>query len=82
MPNQLPGIGTNLIAFKRKPNRSIVRATIVAHPDSARGSAVLFDGKVYDSLTSAARAATGYETNGWLWWKNEDGSLLNRESTS
>lgn len=33
---------------------------------------VLYNGKKYRSLSGAASDITGYQTNGWLFWKRKD----------
>ncbi|MHC3129233.1 MAG: DUF2924 domain-containing protein [Candidatus Bathyarchaeota archaeon] len=38
----------------------------------------LHDGKEYDSLSAAARAVSGYQENGWRFWKYKDGDKYPR----
>lgn len=64
--HELPPIGTKIVCrFKEKE----YDALIVASSDSSLGKAIEFDGKLYFSLSSAARAITGFPTNGWRYWK-------------
>ncbi len=74
----LPPTGTQLIGQRRKPRPHIVRGSVVADLGFPLGRAVDVDGKRFATLSAAARSVVGYETNGWVWWKNGDGTPLAR----
>ena len=67
----LPPVGTVLRhEIRRKGGNNILLAKIVK-TDSKAGKGILYDDKIYDNMTTAARAAGGYVVNGWVYWKIE-----------
>ena len=61
--HEMPPIGTRL---KGRTRGQDVYAEIVSVGDRI---GILFDNKVYTSMSAAAKAATGNSTDGWLFWK-------------
>ena len=60
-----PKIGTKLVGRSRG---QIVEAVVVAvRPDVGR-VVVEMNGRRYNTLSAAAKAAVGNETNGWRFW--------------
>ena len=63
---ELPPIGTILEGkFKGTP----YKAKIVGDKTSPKGKAIKFEGKLYLSMTAAAKSITKQSTNGWRFWK-------------
>lgn len=61
----IPLIGTQMRGLYKGATYSaeVVRA------DSETGTAILFDGKLYNSMSAAAYAVTHYYVNGWKFWQ-------------
>jgi hypothetical protein len=76
----LPAVGTKLVAYRRKPTRHTVYGEIVADDSFPLNRALQVGENRYGSLSAGARAIRGSEANGWLMWKNVDGSPLRRSS--
>lgn len=63
---ELPPIGTVLHGkFKGEP----YEAKIEKDDSSRNGRSIKFEGKLYPSMTAAAKAITKQPTNGWRFWK-------------
>ena len=62
--HEMPPVGTRL---KGRTKGNDVYAEIVSREKDTVG--ILFNGVVYDSMSAAARAATGWSIDGWLFWK-------------
>ena len=61
-----PGVGQTLVhRFRKRPGQ--VTAEVIAVIAGGRVS-VRVGSTTNASLTAAARAAAGYETNGWIFW--------------
>ena len=77
----LPPIGTRLNAYHRGKPRS---ATIVAAANFTLGRGVRTGKSVHASLSAAGAAITGYQVNGWRFWRAIDdaGRVLERDSTA
>lgn len=63
---ELPPAGTHL---KGKFLGIEYKARIVKDKDSPVGRAVKYEGKLYPSMTAAAKAITKQSVNGWRFWK-------------
>lgn len=63
---ELPPVGTKLNA---KFHGIKYKANIVTDRKSPNGRAVKFDGRLYQSMTAAAKAITDYNVNGWRFWR-------------
>jgi hypothetical protein len=62
---ELPAIGTALEGkFKGIP----YKAKIVKDESSPKKRAILYNGKLFPSMTAAAEAITKQPTNGWRFW--------------
>ena len=77
----LPPIGRRLTAYHRGRSRS---ATIVAAAEFTSGRGVRAGRRVYASLSGAGAAITGYQVNGWRFWRavDEAGRVLERGATA
>jgi len=63
---ELPLAGTVLKGkFKGKP----YTAKIVKDKTSPNGRSIKYDGKLYKSMTAAAKVITKQSVNGWRFWK-------------
>jgi hypothetical protein len=76
----LPEVGTKLVANRRKPVPALVEGVIVSAPETLGDRSLIVDGERFQSLSAAANRITGNPCNGWIWWKNADGSPLKRGS--
>jgi hypothetical protein len=63
---ELPPVGTKMTGRGRLKS---YHAVIVKDPQAKSGKSVKLDGKLYSSLTAAAKSLTGYSINGWRFWK-------------
>jgi hypothetical protein len=70
---ELPPVGTRLRATYKGQE---LTAEIVSDPARPHKRAVRLGEVIYRTLSGAAVAATGHSTNGWKFWKREDGSDL------
>jgi hypothetical protein len=68
---ELPKKGTTLTA---KYQGKKCAATVVDVNVETQRVVVKYNGKTYQSLSSAAKAATGHDTNGWVFWGLENRS--------
>lgn len=75
MPMQLPPAGTRLISRRHRGRHrgEFTVGKIVDDSNFPGGRAVDVDGVRYSTLSAAAKAVSGHETNGWVWWHLEDG---------
>lgn len=64
--HQMPPAGTRL---RGKTKGQEFHAEVVELSNGKAGVGILFKGKVYRSMSGAARAATGHSVDGWLFWK-------------
>ena len=63
---ELPPTGTVLNGkFKGTP----YKAKIVKDQSQKSGRAIKYDGKLYPSMTAAAKAITKQSVNGWRFWR-------------
>jgi hypothetical protein len=63
---ELPPVGTVLTGkFFSEP----YEAKIIKDKTRPEGKAIKFHGKLYPSMTAAAKAITKQETNGWRFWR-------------
>ena len=63
---ELPPVGTVLNGkFKGIP----YKAKIVKDKSQTSHRAIKYDGKLYSSMTAAAKAITNQSVNGWRFWK-------------
>ena len=74
--HQMLEIGAELIHQTRPKEgpRKILNATVIdITPGIKKGSKshifIRYDGKIYQSISAAARAASGYTVDGWDYWK-------------
>lgn len=63
---ELPPAGT-ILEGKFKDTR--YKAKIVKDKNQTSGKAISFEGKLYSSMTAAAKSITKQSTNGWRFWK-------------
>ena len=77
----LPPIGTRLTAYHRGKPRS---ATIVPAANFTSGRGVRAGKSVHASLSAAGAAITGYQVNGWRFWRAIDSAsrVLERGATA
>ena len=70
--HEMPPFGTVLVHKTRpKQGESTKLFAKVVKTDSKNGVGILCDGKIYRSMTAAARVAGGYIVDGWNYWKND-----------
>ena len=58
----------------------MVEGEVVADAEAPGSCVLIVDGERFHSLSDAATQITGSSRNGWLWWKNADGTPLKRGS--
>ena len=63
---ELPPVGTPL---NGKFKGTMYKAKIVKDKSQASGRAINYAGKLYPSMTAAAKAITKQSVNGWRFWK-------------
>lgn len=66
---RLPFIGTNLIG---KFKGTVYKAQIVKDETKPSRKAIKFAGRLYSSMTAAAKVITKQPTNGWRFWKIQE----------
>lgn len=71
--NDLPPVGTELHALRRKPSKERVTASIVEDSQFPGGRAVECAGRRFATLSAAAAAYSRTARNGWVWWRTTDG---------
>lgn len=64
--HKIPPVGAKLAGRTR--GQYVFAEVVQAETKTSVG--ILFDGTVYESMSGAARAATGYSINGWVFWKS------------
>ena len=64
--HDMPPLGTRL---KSRTKGREEYAEVVEDAKAKSGIRILFRGKIYSSLSAAAREATGHSTNGWNFWR-------------
>ena len=62
-----PRPGDKLVHRFRK-RRSHVEAMVISVDQASGRVGLEMDGREYPSLSAAASAVTGHETNGWIFW--------------
>ena len=63
---ELPPIGT---ALNGKSKGTSYKAKIVKDQSQTSGRAIKYDGKLYPSMTAAAKSITKQSVNGWRFWR-------------
>lgn len=63
---QMPPVGSELVGRFRGRE---YHAAVVAAPQLPGGKGIKAGDTLYRSLSGAAKAVTGWPTNGWLFWK-------------
>jgi len=63
---KLPPIGTNL---KGKSMGREYFAKVVDAPHLKEGRGILYQGKIFSSMTAAAKEITKQSVNGWRFWR-------------
>ena len=63
---ELPPIGTKMEATHKGQK---YKAVIIKNTNSPMGRVIKFQGKVYYSMSAAAKAFTNFPVNGWRYWK-------------
>lgn len=76
MTRRLPDIGTKL--YGRKHRGKVTEATVVQDETCPGKRAIDVAGTKYASPSAAAKAISGHETNGWLWWKRSNGRSIGK----
>ncbi len=65
---EMPPMGSEFVGRFRDREYS---ATVIAARSYPSGKALKVGNTIYSSLSSAAKAITGWPTNGWLFWKSK-----------
>ncbi len=63
---ELPAAGT---IMKSKYKGVEYKARVIKDKNSSLGRAIKFNGKLYPSMTAAAKSVTKGSINGWTFWK-------------
>ena len=63
---ELPQVGTVL---NGKYKGTTYKAKVVKDKNSRNDRGIMYNGKIYQSMTAAATAITKNSTNGWQFWK-------------
>lgn len=64
--HSMPEVGTELVG---KYKADIYKARIVNLSEGKNERGISYKGKIYPSMTAAAKSITGNSTNGWRFWK-------------
>jgi len=66
----MPPIGTILMHQTRgKGAENQILFAEIVKADNRAGVGILYDKKIYGTMSAAAYAAGGYSVDGWMYWK-------------